>query len=158
MKSRKKGVLTFVAGGVAGCVAAAKIMSNTIGEKDGKVDKFKGYYNLLNQWLIHKQESRSLTEYFEAQGYQSIAIYGMGELGQRLYNELKDSSVNVKYAIDKNPEGSYIDLEVITSEEKMEEVDVIVVTAIYAFDEIKQSLSEQTEMKIISLEDVVFDM
>lgn len=150
-------VLSTVLGMASGAVISGKIASKAIEEKSIKADKFKSYYNMLNQWLILKQEEKSLAQYFENAGYHTIAIYGMGEMGNRLYEELKDTNIEVKYAIDKNVNSTYLDLEVFDVEDDdFAAVDAIVVTAVFAFDEIESTLKEKVDITIVSLEDVVF--
>jgi ketol-acid reductoisomerase len=103
-------------------------------------------------------EGKKLEGYFTDKGYQTIAIYGMGELGNRLYEELKDSNVKIKYAIDKNSDSTYSELDVISIEDEMEAVDAVVVTAFFAFDEIKEELEQSIEYPIISIEDVIYEL
>lgn len=157
MKKGGVAVLSTLIGAVAGAAAVEKVRGKTITQKTEKVDKFKGYYNMLNQWLILKQEGKSLEKYFTDNGYKTIAIYGMGEMGNRLYDELKGTSVTVKYAVDKNAASTYSELDVIDPEDEYEEVDAIVVSAIFAFDEIEEMLSDKVDFPIVSLEDVVYE-
>lgn len=157
----KKGLLTGVVGvvGVIGGAAAMGMMKGkAVDAKAEKVDKFKGYYNMLNQWLILKQEGKSLEQYFINNGYKTIAIYGMGEMGNRLYDELKGTSIQVKYAVDQNAASTYSELEVIDKNEGFEDVDVMVVTATFAFDEILEEVSGKVDFPVISLEDVVYEI
>lgn len=158
MKKGMIGILAASLGIAAGVIGVNYFKNKKIVEKTEKVDKFKGYYNLLNQWLQLKNEGKNLHTYFHDYNYKSIAIYGMGELGNRLYEELKDSDIEIKYAIDKNAESTYSELNVIGIEEKYEEVDVIVVTAIFAFDEIEKELSLKVQCPVISLEDIVYEI
>lgn len=156
----KKGLIATIAaivGGAAGSAVTCNFLSKKVKQEEKNVDKFKGYYNVLNKWLSLKQEGKSPEEYFLNNGYKKIAIYGMGELGNRLYDELKNSGVEVKYAIDKNIADTYSGLKVLDLEDRLEEVDVIVVTAIFAFDEIEETLHSKVDFPIISLEDVVWE-
>lgn len=154
----KKGTIVgTLLGAAVGAVMVGKITGETIDKKQGKVDKFKSYYNMLNQWLIIKQEGGSLQDYFEKNNYNRIAIYGMGEMGNRLYDELKNSNITLAYAIDKDADSIYADLKVVSKEDELQEVDVIVVTATFAFDEIKEELEKKTNIPIISLEDIVYE-
>lgn len=157
MKKGGVAVLSTLIGAVAGAAAVGKVQGKTINQKAEKVDKFKGYYNMLNQWLAIKQEGKSLEKYFTDNGYKTIAIYGMGEMGNRLYDELKGTSVTVKYAVDKNAASTYSELDVIDPEDDYEEVDAIVVSAIFAFDEIEEMLSDKVDFPVVSLEDVVYE-
>jgi phosphoglycerate dehydrogenase-like enzyme len=112
---------------------------------------------MLNQWLSLKQQGKSLEQYFIDNGYKSIAIYGVGEMGARLCEELKGTSIEVKYGIDKNASSTYSELEVKDAAEYVyEKVDVIVVTAIFAFDEIYGVMESKVDCPILSLEDIVF--
>ncbi len=156
MKKLLKTVVSTAVGGVVGVAATSHVMNKSISEKEAKIDKFKGYYNLLNEWLALKQRGESLTKYFKENNMKSIAIYGMGELGNRLYEELKNSDVEVRYAIDKNADNSFSELEVIYPSDEFAMVDAIVVTSIFAFDEIEEELTDITGIKIVSLEDVVY--
>lgn len=80
----------------------------------------------------------------------------MGEIGARLYYELKDSEIELSYAIDSNSLAAYSELEVYNLEGKLPDAELIVVTAIFDFDEIESKLSEITNIKIVSLEDIVY--
>lgn len=157
MKKGGIAILSTLIGAAAGAAAVGKVQGKTINQKAEKVDKFKGYYNMLNQWLVLKQEGKSLEKYFTDNGFKTIAIYGMGEMGNRLYDELKGTSVTVKYAVDKNAASTYSELDVIDPDDEYEEVDAIIVSAIFAFDEIEEMLSDKVDFPIVSLEDVVYE-
>ena len=161
MKKRLFSVISLIVGAAAGFVCCSYLDWNKLNSVQKKVDKFKEYYNILNQWLILKQEGNSLEKYFIENKYKTVSIYGMGEIGNRLYEELKDSSkIEVKYGIDNNASDTYSELEVLSLEEytdlAADDIDVIVVTATFAFDDIKKSLSELLDCNIISIEDVVY--
>ena len=150
------GAISGLLGAVAGGLGASYIADKQLMKSTKKVDKFKNYYGLLNQWLLLKQEGKSLEDYFKEKGIKTIAIYGMGEMGNRLYDELKGSNIKVKYGIDKESSSVYSELEVIGYEEISEDVDAIVVTAVFAFEEIAAELKNSVSFPIISLEDVVY--
>lgn len=161
----KKSVIATVST-VAGIAIGAAASVATLGKfqmgssKAGvaKQEKFKSYYHVLNRWLALKQEGKSITEYFSQKGYNKVAIYGMGEVGNRLYEECMNNQLNVAYAIDQNSIGVYSELDVYGIEDELPEVDVIVVTAIFAFDEIYSDLSSKVDCPIVSLEDIVFEI
>lgn len=105
-----------------------------------------------------RQEGKTLAEYFERNHYKTVAIYGMKEFGERLYDELKDTDITVKYIIDKNVDGVYADVDIITPDDEMPPIDVIVVTATYFFDEIEGTLGEKVDYPIVSLEDILYEV
>lgn len=153
------GILGTVVGVIGGVSAISTLTKKQILQKTQKIDKFKNYYNILNQWLVLKQEGKSLEQFFIDNKYKTVAIYGMGELGNRLYDELKDSNnIQVKYAIDRNAASTYAEIEILELEAGLPEVDVIVVTAVFAFDEIEEELKKKVECQIVSLNDVVWEV
>ena len=158
----KKGfiaVLGSLAGAAARAAAVRKFSQQKVEFKDKKVDKFKSYYNMLNQWLTIRQEGGSLSEYFDKNDFVKIAVYGLGEMGSRLIDELKGTKTEIVYGIDKNIENAFSGVQVYALENVPmdEKVDVVVVTAVFAFDEIKDQLENVFDCDIISLRDVIFE-
>lgn len=134
-------------------------------EKSNKSkERFKDYYTVINQWLQNKNEGKSLINYFKENSYHTIAIYGMGELGTRLYEELKGSDIRVEYFIDKNADEIYYGLDDISvvglnDIDGQSKVDVIVVTPFYDFDSIEEELLEvNKDSDIVSLEDIIYEI
>lgn len=130
-------------------------------------NRYKSYYTTSNQWLINKNEGKSVGDYFKENDYKTIAIYGMGTMGELFYDELKKSSdikVKVAYFIDKNAEDLYYgidDLPVVNLDDisSQEDVDAIIVTPIYDFDKIEKDLNDAgVNAEIISLEDIVYEI
>ena len=111
-----------------------------------------------SKWLTLKQQGKSLVQYFERNQYKTVAIYGMKELGERLYDELKDSDIKVLYAIDKNADAIYAEVDVLTPDDDLPEVDLIVVTPVHYFDEIEEMLADKVDCPVISIEDVVYEV
>ena len=121
-------------------------------------DKHLTLFLLMNQWVKVKQEGKNLSSYFMANGYKKIAVYGMSYMGETLVEELKESGVEVAYGIDKNADGIYADIDVVSMDDELKEVDAVVVTAVTFFDEIEKRLSEKVSCPIISLEDILYEV
>lgn len=158
MKKGMVAVISAALGFIAGSIGQGYLTNKQLDKRDKKVNKFKSYYNMLNQWLVLKQDGKSLEEYFANNEVKTIAIYGMGEMGNRLLDELKDSGVEVKYGIDKQADYTYADINMVSPDEELDEVDAVVVTAIFAFDEISEELGKNMSCPILSLEDVVYEI
>lgn len=120
--------------------------------------KFLSFYFLLVHWLELRQDNISLLTYFRKKNYKSIAIYGMKELGERLFDELKGSEISVKYCIDKEAEHLYAEVDIYNPASDLEQVDAVIVTAINSFQDIRNELRKKMNCPIISLEDVVFEV
>lgn len=149
------GTVAGAAGGAAtGYYVADKNKKEELDKKQQRIDKFVGYFNILDAWMSLKEQNIALSEYFEECGYEKIAIYGWGKMGKHLYEELKDSKVEVVYAIDRNAIGN-TDLKVYNINDSLPEVDAVIVSATFDFDAIYDELSEKVYCPIISLEEVV---
>ena len=160
---KKLGIWKVIIGALIGGIAVGFVMlrvkNKVINQSDNRVRKFKDYYYLLNQWLALKNDGKSVETFFVNKGIKSIAIYGMGELGNRLYEELKDrKEVEVRYAIDKNADNTYSEVSIVTIEDELKEVDAIIITAIFDFDPIVEELSSVVDYALVSLEDVIFEV
>lgn len=154
----KKGILSvisFICGGIAGISSVWSVLSRKTKDAQKYADKHLSIMHVMNQWIINKQEGKSLVSFFEENGYKSIAIYGMSYLGERLKDELRGSGIEVSYAIDKNAENIYADVVVKHPEDDMDDVDAVVVTSVFFFDEIEEKLEKLFDCPIISLEDIV---
>ncbi len=162
MKKGFGGIVSTLAGMAVGVVAGGAVTANTSSKKikdmSDRGAKVHELYMAFDQWLRLRQEGKTLVEYFEKHGYKTVAIYGMKELGERLYDELSGSDIKVSYAIDKKADSIYAEVDVVTPEEQLAPVDVIVVTAIYYYDEIEEELSEKVDYPIISLEDILYEI
>lgn len=162
MKKGNKAIIStllgIAVGAVAGGTAAKTSSTKKIERKDELLSKLHVLYCAFDRWLQIRQEGRTLAEYFEKNNYNTVAIYGMKELGERLLDELKDSDITVCYAIDKNADQLYADVDILTPEDELEPVDVIVVTAIYYFDEIAEMMGEKVDCPVVSLEDILYEM
>lgn len=158
MKKGTLSILSGLTGAAVGAGLAGRRMLNKRQEIQEISNKHLELFLMTNQWIKVKQEGKSLVEYFKKTGYKNIAVYGMSYAGETFMNELKDTDVQVAYGIDKNTNAVYPGMRIVSLEDRMEEVDAIVVTAITFFDEIKERLKEKTNCPIISLEDVIYEV
>ena len=147
-----------VMGAVAGGVAVKTSTTKTIEGKQETLKKVHVLYCAFDRWLQIRQDGRTLVEYFKNNNYKTVAVYGMKELGERLIDELRDSDIKVCYAIDRNADQIYSDVDIVTSDDYLEPVDVIVVTAIYYFEEIEETLRSKVDCPIVSLEDIIYEL
>ncbi len=153
------------------CIVAAMVLGLSIGsivewvheEKrmdtwEKKLQKMEAYYRLLLQWLSLQQEGKNLAEYLRFNGYHNIAIYGMNEAGERLIEELEDTEIEIKYVVDRNADNIVTNLPKFKPDDDLPEVDVMVVTAIIAFQDIQETMEKKVAFPIVSLEDLVYGL
>lgn len=130
--------------------------TNNFVQEEERRDKYSVMIKLLSQWIANRQRGLSISRYLETRGMKQVAIYGMGDLGQRLCDELADTDVIVEYAIDRRAEHIISSVRLINTEEKYEVVDAIIVTSVYDFEKVKRLINAKTECEILSLEKVVY--
>lgn len=146
-----------ILGAFVGTVAGGKITGKVIHKTEEETLKFREFYSLLLQWVHIHNEGKKIGTYLKNCGYHTVAIYGMKELGEELLYELRDSEVEVKYAIDKNADDLYAEIEIYHPDAELEAVDAVIVTAVHWFDDIEKNMRKKLNCPILSLEDVVYD-
>lgn len=165
-------MLSGLAGVIGGILAVGQALSKQIEESEKVLSKqieeteqqqnLSGKLNrlflLMNQWVKIKQEGFDIATYFINQNYNKIAIYGMSYVGETLLSELKNSTVKVSYAIDKNAFNLCSEIDIFMPNDELAPVDVIVVTAVCFYDEIKTDLEKRFKCPIVSLENIIHGM
>lgn len=128
-----------------------------IGIKDGAIPYKKSALMLpiALKWLEIRQAEHSLGEYFSQNNIQSIAVYGMGALGCRLYDELEGSNIQVKYLVDRNPNGMDKIFEFSQLDKEKLDVDAVVVTVISSEEQIINEIKGYGYTKVIGLSEVL---
>lgn len=158
MKKGMISVLSALTGTIAGAAAVKRAEGKKLKKVKGYADKHLALYLMMNQWVKVKQENKSIAEYLEKNGYQQIAIYGMNYVGETLMSELANTNIQVKYAIDKNADNIYADVDILLPEDDFDNVDAVIVTPITFFDEIEEMLSEKMDCPILSMEDILYEI
>ena len=68
MKKLFISLFTLMGGCLIGGISVARLVEKNNKEKRGDVEKFKKYYNMLNQWFVLKQEKKEINNYFVKNG------------------------------------------------------------------------------------------
>lgn len=123
-------------------------------------ERYFSYYKITNQWLKNRNKKNNVSEYFKHNNIGTIAIYGTGEMGMRLYEELKETDIRISFFVDKNcKKNQYIEKKPVISLDEIEEyddVDAIVITPIYNFELIEENfVYKNINSIIISLQEVI---
>ena len=97
------------------------------------------------------------SDLFIKRNYKKVAIYGFASIGKHLYEELKDSPVEVVCAIDQRPGLRHSDLKIINSMDGMPECNVIVVTVVQGGERIVQELRCCVDKTVVMLWQVIVE-
>lgn len=125
-------------------------------KKNKESIKFHGYYNTLVSWMGLLQNNITVAEYFSENS--KIAVYGMGKIGELICHELMENGIQVSYGIDGNASGENIatGLHVYSMDNnKLPEVDVVIVSISHLSDGIIPELEIKTSAKIITLDEIL---
>lgn len=121
----------------------------------GEKNKFLSYFNTLLLWQKVSLENKKLSDYF--QDTESIAVYGMGEIGKLICRTLKENEKSLKYGIDKNTTAidASLGIRVYLPEEALPQVDIVVISLEYLSEQIAVVLREHGIKKIVTIDEVL---
>ena len=120
-----------------------------------EVNRYRKKYEFMYQWMKLKQNGIELIEFFQDRKLESIAIYGMGDLGELLYKELEDNRI-IKFGIDRQLKQNKIPI--YSLENVKEKVDAIV-TPVLITDEIEDQIYEILgEQTTFVFEEILFEL
>lgn len=107
--------------------------------------KFIDYYEKVDLFVGNLKNSA-----------KTVAIFGYSKIGRRLYCVMKKKELNVSYIIDRKGPGVFAPVKVYTIDEELPKVDIVIVTAINAYANVKDVLHDKTNAEIISFMEVLF--
>lgn len=123
-------IIPFLSVGI--CYMCLKMEKKKVFEYKKRLKKIQKLYMITNKWLSIEICGKKIDEIIIKNGYKKIALYGMGDLGQRLSEKLGISEkVDVLYVIDQNAENMSMIVPVYPLEKalQLEEPDLIIITA-----------------------------
>lgn len=151
-------ICSMVIGAMGGIACVKNEFTEEIKNEKYLEEKHLVLFQLMTRWVKNQHADKSIDQYLQEQGIATIAIYGMNYVGKTLLEELTNSPIEVKYAIDNNKTLNDIGIPIVLAEDQLEPVDAVIVTAITYFADIKELLGSKVDSKIISLEEIIYDM
>ena len=129
-------------------------------ELQKSTNKLKEFYDILIKWIIIKQNKQEIGEFLQQNGISSVAIYGLKELGEVLYDDLILSGIKVQFCIDVRAEeiNDKCEKNVITPDQYQDvsQIDAVIVTAIHYYEDIFLKLWKKNKtVPVLSLEYLV---
>ncbi len=130
---------------------------------DRRIDKREGSggakaaveFKLIDNWLALRSAGKTVAPALVKRQIRSAAIYGCGILGNHLYNELKDTTIEISYFIDNQVKNSGLGVDVFCFQDDWPVVDIIIVTPVIYYDIIEDEISNKVKHPIISLEELL---
>lgn len=138
-----------------GVLWTVKKTSSIIVRKQNNSEKLQKLFSVLDVWVKKKQQGKSMVAFLKRKDYHSVAIYGLGNIGKLLVEELREY-VEIRYGIDRREVTA--EFPVYKPEALLPEVDMVIVTAAYEFEKIEEMLKKKLSCPIYSIEDIVYFM
>jgi glycosyltransferase involved in cell wall biosynthesis len=115
--------------------------------------KFKNNYNALVKISETDQLSLKFDELCLKNKWETVAIYGIGNVGKLLLSNLMTSHINIKYLIDKKADaGINSKMNIIRPVDITKDIDVIIITISAEYNSIAKELRKYTNCDIISIQ------
>ena len=115
-------------------------------------------FRFMDQWMFLMQRGMNISDFLLKHNYYHIAVYGMGAIGQRFVEDLKDTSITIEYVIDKNADKIKSMVPLVMPDSILKSVDVIVITAITYIQEIRDILDDHIDCPMVSIKEILDTM
>lgn len=149
------GILICVIGSL--CYAMKKIVRYADTSLQS-TDRYREYFALLNHWLMLKQNNVCISDCFLKKGYSNIAVYGMGFIGIRLCDELKNTQVHVEKTFDRAANTIYHPLGVYPPPVLSDlNVDALILTVDVDLETIRSYMNNK-DIPLVKLTDIIFEI
>ncbi len=104
--------------------------------------------NLLDKWLEKRIAGKWIGDYLKKQKINTVAVYGLGAVAERLLEELDKSGIAVTYIVERRRDlqgGQYDGIPVLSANliRKYKDVQMIIVTPFHAIDKIKENIKKE---------------
>lgn len=118
----------------------------------GNEGKMLGLYN---KWLYLRNNNVKISSSSYFDKVNNVSIYGYGEVGKRLVEELENEGKVIRFIVDSNAYFHYADYDFYTINEDFPETELMIVTDIGAYESLLPTLNKKTNTMIVSFEDVI---
>lgn len=142
----------FTAGALAWC--GAGFLWSAIKRRDKMQYASNAKIELLKMW-VRASGGDALERYLLNRGVKRIAIYGYSDVGDLIYRCLKNTSVEVVYAIDSNGNDKQSWLDILTLEDELPPVDMVILAPVWNLENVQESLREKLSCEIVEMSQLV---
>lgn len=120
--------------------------------------KFQKMFHIMLDWIKLKNKGINIYNYLIKNNYLNIAIYGMGYIGEYLYEELYGTDVNVRYGIDYSSKDRNGQLDIFRITDQLGDVDAIIITISRDEKEIVQTIVSKVACPVITISDILLEL
>lgn len=136
--------------------ASTDLKTDSYIETEQKLQKQTVITWILTRWMRLLSESGSIAGLLRKKGYDTVAVYGYGDLGQLLVKELIKEGIKVPYVMDQRAEQmKNTAVPVVFPTKNLEKPAAVVVTTALSYDELQARLAGMGFQNILSLRHLV---
>lgn len=123
-----------------------------------KEDRFERYFWLCNKWLYIKNHNLSIFSHEKLRDAKRIAVYGLGNIGKRLVEDFECEKREIAFLVDRNARNIFAEVEVFPAGIRLPDADILIVSMISEFEEIRKTEEGCFRGEIISLETIINEL
>lgn len=114
---------------------------------------------IMSVWLRMCCRGNSVGKYLLEHGCRSVGIYGYGNMGHHLADDLEGNCIELKFIIDRRGQEGVWDApcQVYGIDDVLPEVDAVIVSVLHGWKELKSKLHEGGSTKIFSLVEILME-
>ena len=115
---------------------------------------------MLIYWMENRIQVNQIVNYLHTHNIKRVAIYGMTDIGIMFYHILSNTDVEVVSCIDRSKKSINLPVQIVRPKGFFESVDAVVVTSIYYFSEIYDTMCRQIggDVPILGLDEILYEI
>lgn len=126
--------------------------------QDMNIVKTRQINRCYDVWLNCIEQGKSVAEYLHKNNIHTVAVYGMGRLGQHLVMQLEKTDIQILYIIDRRGQKLSNEYKVKGIDDELLPVDAVILTVMGDVQDIFIKLSSRIDSKLISLFEILYEI
>lgn len=119
-----------------------------------ELDRLKTMAEIYDTWLAVCEGTSPVVLVLKHMGCRTVAIYGMGKMGLRLYQEI-GAEIEVKCFIDRNAAYLRADIPIYTLEDDIPQVDLVIIALADRENKILADVSSRLRVPVKGIENIL---
>lgn len=115
--------------------------------------------DMYEQWIRLMHAGRGIANYLQSRGYSHVALYGLGETGKLVIQELDGAGIPIDYILDPDSTfNHYNGHEIKKNDSGLKPTDVMIITEFSNRDDVADELESTLDCPVLALDDLLFSL